>query len=89
MDGEHKGLIQETDVSSFQPPEAEGQNFQRREGKVSKATASTNKQHGASGKGFWKGLNCIILHMVLPVENKGMTKSHSGVFNHNRLLWWF
>lgn len=83
LDREHKGLIQETDVSSFQPPEAEGQNFQRREGTVSKATASTNRQQGAFGKGSRKGLNCIILHMVLPVGNKGMTKSRSGVSNHN------
>lgn len=81
-------MLQETDVGSFQPPEAKGQSFQRREGRVSKATASTNKQHGAFGKDFWKGLNCIISHMVLPVGNKRMTKSHSGVSSHNWLLWW-
>lgn len=43
-------MIEEADVSSFQPLEAEGQSFQAREGRqrddrVVKATASTNKQH--------------------------------------------
>lgn len=48
-------MIEETDVSSFQPLEAERQSFQTREGKqredrVSKATASTNKQHQTHGE---------------------------------------
>lgn len=52
---EDKGLIEETDVGSFQPLEAEGQSFQTREGRwredrVSKATTSTNKQHQTQGE---------------------------------------